>query len=191
AAALLVALGVLGWVTTAAAQEESLKGDSMAVEGATPTPLELDVKSLLPRLTRADEKGTALFACDGNGVLRRISYPDLKVTKKKDFQRKVAWIALTAEGLLLTMPDPPEAWLLDPDSWEVKTKIAVPALKRAVGAPATSFGAAFGGDQADNRLYLLDLKAGKAVPFVAPDTVKRIDLGNFDPVMTPDGKYVF
>src|SRR5262249_22602968 len=26
---------------------------------------------------------------------------------------------------------------------------------------------------------------------VAPDTVKRIDLGNFDPVMTPDGKYVF
>src|SRR5262249_2827191 len=149
AALALVALGLLGWVTTAAAQEESLKGDPLKVDDVTATPVELDVKSLLPCLTWADEKGSAFFACDGNGVLRRISYPALKVTRKKDFERKIAWLALTAEGLLLTLPDPQEAWLLDANSWDVKTKIAVPSLKRAVGAPASSFGAAFGGDQID------------------------------------------
>jgi hypothetical protein len=73
----------------------------------------------------------------------------------------------------------------------MKKKIAVASVKRAVGTPASSLAAAFGGERIDNRLYFLDLKAGKAIPYAPPDTVKRLDLGYFDPVMSPDGKYVF
>jgi hypothetical protein len=190
-AAALVALALLARPIPAPAAD-SLKGDPLTKDDVTAYPIELDGKALLPCLVWADEKGSAFFACDANGVLRLISFPEFTEKKKKDLERKVAWVAMTGEGLLLTLPDPQEAWLLNPDSLETKKKIAVPSLKRAVGAPAASYGAAFGGNQIDNRLYLLDLKAGKAVPFVAPTVgVRRIDLGNFDPVMSPDGKYVF
>jgi hypothetical protein len=188
---LLIALLLLVRATPAPAAGESLKGDPLTVDDATAYPIELDAKLLLPCLTWADLQGNAFYACDGNGVLRLISFPDFKEVKKKDFERKVAWIALTGEGLMLSMPDPQEAWLLDTDSWDVKKKIAVPFLRRAVGSPVSSLGAAFGGNQQDNRLYLLDLKKGKAVPYVPPTTVPLLDLGNHDPMMSPDGKYVF
>lgn len=83
-----------------------------------------------------DNDGSAFLALEGGtGILRRISFPDCKVTKQRDFERKFAWMSLSEYGVLLSETDTEEIWVVDPATLEVKNKIAMPKLKRAVSAP--------------------------------------------------------
>ena len=134
---------LIGRSATAQADGESLKGETRKVNDLTAVTLNLPAKSLLPALLWADPQGSAFFALEGDtGVLRRISFPDCKVVKKADLERKFNWMSLSAEGLLLSETDSDKMWLVDPATLQVKAKIAVPKLKRAVSAPSLSWAVA-------------------------------------------------
>jgi hypothetical protein len=179
----------LGWTAPGrAAEGDALKGEARKVEDATVTPLELDAKSLLPCLLWLDDKGSAFLALDGaTGVLRRIAVPDFTVAKQKDLGRKATWLSPSAEGPIVSVADTGEVWVLDKDTYDVKKKIAVPNLKRAVSAEGLSV--AFAASITGNELYTVDLKAGRTAKFMPPP---KYDRGGFiDPVLSPDGRYLF
>jgi hypothetical protein len=134
------------------------------------TTLNLPVKGLLPCILWADAEGSAFLTLHGDtGVLRRISFPDLKVTKQKELDGKFAWMSMSAEGLLLTCPDSETIWVVDPATLEVKTKSDVPKLRRAVSAPGLSWAVACDqGWYQYQKLYMVDLVKKTAVPCAVP-----------------------
>ncbi len=182
----------------------------------TAVTLNLPAKSLLPALLWADPQGSAFFALEGDtGVLRRISFPDCKVVKKADLERKFNWMSLSAEGLLLSQTDSDKMWLVDPATLQVKAKIVVPKLKRAVSAPSLSWAVACDLVEFPNQgLYVIDLKKKKATRWAEPGNLRsqnplnsipnfvdnstamvraarRPPLNLDSPVVTPDGAHVF
>ena len=205
---------LVGRLAAAQADGESLKGETRKVNDLTAVTLNLPVKSLLPALLWADPQGSAFFALEGDtGVLRRISFPDCRVVKKADLERKFNWMSLSAEGLLLSQNDSDKMWLVDPATLQVKAKIVVPKLKRAVSAPSLSWAVACDLVEFPNqKLYVIDLKKKTATPWAEPNNlwaplnpvpnwvdhsiklvhfVPQTPLNLDSPVVTPDGAHVF
>jgi hypothetical protein len=170
-----------------AADGESLKEETKKVDDVTFTSLKLDVKNVLPCLVWADAKGSAFLVLDGGtGVLRRVSTADFTVVKEKELGRKMTWLSPCADGVLVSA-DNGEVWLLDADTFETKKKLPVPDLKRAVSCSGSSV--AFAGTLKGNELYILDLKGNRVMKVNPPSGLER---GSFiDPVLSPDGKYLF
>jgi hypothetical protein len=181
--------GAGGGRVVRAAEGDSLKDSTRKIDDLTLTTLKLDAKALLPCLLWADDKGTAFLVVDGGtGVVRRVSVPDFKVVKEKDLGRKVAWLNLSAEGPVASIADNDEIWVLDRDSLDVKKKINLPNLKRAVSAPGLSL--AFAATMRGADLSVVDLKTGKATKYVPPAQAAKV-VGFIDPVLSPDGSYLF
>jgi hypothetical protein len=162
---------------------DSLKGDARAVMDVLVTTVKLPVKTMPRCLTWADEKGSAFYTLDEIGELRRLSFPDLKEEWKLDVETRCSWLALSAEGLLLTLANGKEVWLIDPAKGKMKGRFAVPGVKRAAATPGSSLGIAATGRE----LYVLDLKKMTAAKFSGPGPKNP---GYDDPVLTPDGKYL-
>jgi hypothetical protein len=163
---------------------DSLKGEGKAVMDVTLTAVKLSHTTTLPCLTWADDKGSAFYALDASGLLRRVTYPALKEEWKQELGVKCGWLSLSAEGLLVTVMDGWEVWLIDPAKGEMKSRFAMPGLKRVASAPGSSVAVATTGIE----LYLLDLKKGTALKYDGP----KPQFGRQDgPVLTPDGKYAF
>jgi S1-C subfamily serine protease len=136
----------------------------------------------------ADAK--AFYHLDGVGTVRRMSFPDVKEQAVQATGKKCNWLNVSAEGVVLTVAESKELWLLDAKTLEVKSKIGIDNAKRVVSAPGTSRAYAATPDRAI--LNVIDLKAGKAT--------KQFDNSNYNlkggvgfdhAVMTPDGKYLF
>jgi len=133
----LLALTACGLFGVSTVNAQSLKGATAKVDDLNVTDLKLAGQLTLPCMLWADTEGSAFFTLEGGtGLLQRISFPDIKVMKQKNFERKFSWMSLSAEGVLLSESDSEEIWVVDPATLEVKNKIAVPKLKRAVSAPA-------------------------------------------------------
>ena len=211
---LIVCASLVGRSAMAQSGGESLKGETRKVNDLTAVTLNLPAKSLLPALLWADPQGSAFFALEGDtGVLRCISFPDGKVVKKADLEHKFNWISLSAQGLLLSENDSDKLWLVDPATLQVKAKIAVPKLKRAVSAPSLSWAVACDLVEYPNQeLYVIDLKKKTATRWAEPNNlwaplnpipnfvdhstalvhyVPRTPLNLDCPVVTPDGAHVF
>jgi hypothetical protein len=171
--------------------DDDLKGDTNEEDGLRITPIELHHKDKMLRcLLWANKAGSSFFALNSDGELKLISVPDFKVLKTKDFERKLAWMSMSAEGLLLTAPDPQEIWVVDPESLAIKKKIEVPNLTRAASAPGLSVAFACDKDYYNRKLYIADLKKGKVVKFaLPPDTPRGIGFAN--PQVSPDGRFLF
>jgi hypothetical protein len=213
---LIVCAFLVGRSATAQADGESLKGETRKVNDLTAVTLNLPAKSLLPALLWADPQGSAFFALEGDtGVLRYISFPDFRLVKKTDLERKFNWISLSAEGLLLSEADSDKMWIVDPATLQVKAKIVVPKLKRAVSAPSLSWAVACDLVQFPNQgLYVIDLKKKTATRWAEPENLRTQNPASFipnfvdnstaqfrparrpplnldSPVVTPDGAHVF
>jgi hypothetical protein len=162
---------------------ESLRGETRAVMDASVTAVKLSAKTTLPCLTWADDRGSAFYALDEIGELRRLSYPDLKEEWKQDLVVRCAWLSASSEGLLVTPAGGREVWLLDSQKGEMKGRFAVPDVKRAASSLGSSWGVAATG----TGLYVLDLKKLTATKFAGPGPKNP---GYDEPVLTPDGKYL-
>jgi hypothetical protein len=128
-AALLVSTGLLH-------SAQPVNDGSRMIGDLKVTKPPLDRAGLLPCMVWADAEGSAFFTLRGDtGLLQRVSFPDFKVTKKKDLERKFTWVSMSGQGLLLTCNEAEEIWVVDPGNLEVKAKIDVPKLKRAASAP--------------------------------------------------------
>jgi hypothetical protein len=158
-------------------------GDTRAEQDLKVTPVKLPATTL-GCMFWADAKGTAFYALDPAGTIRKISFPDLKETQKIELGKACSWLAPSAEGLVVSVAAPPEVWLLDPDKGTVKKKAAVPSLKRAVSALNLSVAFASTGSE----LYEIDLKKGSVAKYAGPPAKPA---GYDNPVVAPDGKYLF
>jgi hypothetical protein len=83
----------------------SLKGAVRGVDDLQVTEIELPADTTLGCLAWSDPAGTAFFALDRNGVLRKVSYPDLAENWRLELKQQCTWLSPTAEGLLITLPD--------------------------------------------------------------------------------------
>ena len=163
----------------------SLRGQMQRVGDMSFAPLALEEKGLLGCMFWDGDKGDSFVVANGDGVVQRLSFPDFKLIKKKDLERKITWLSLSAEGVVVTVPEKGEVWLLDRDTFEMKKAMAADKVQRAVSAPSLSIAAA----GCDDHFVILDLKTGKATPFT-PEPGPFGARGCKAPLMTPDGKYL-
>ena len=128
------------------------------------------------------------FALDGNGVVRRYAWEGLREERQGKLPGKCTWLSVSAEGLLATAPEAQEVWLVGADDLKVKRRIALASPTRAASAPGLSYGyiATAGGP-----LVVTDLKTGSVTPLRPADPSDTKPTGGSNPVLTPDGRYLF
>jgi len=152
------------------------------------TKIDVESKNILPCARWADDKGTKAYLLDGTaGALLEVEVSTGKVTTKKDFEVKLGWLDASAEGLILSVPDKGQVWVLD-DKLAVAKKIDVTDLGQAASSPKLSI--AVVGSVKNGPLQVLDLKTGKAAKVTTTSKKFGRTLGKA-PVVSPDGKYAF
>jgi hypothetical protein len=174
----------------AAAADPKVSTPNRSVKGAPREVMDLRVTPLKVRANVAgcmfweNNRGKACWMLDPAGTARRVSFPDFKETHVIELGRKCSWLSPSAEGLVVSVAELQEVWLLDPKRFTVKRRIAVPGLQRAVSARSLSTAFASNGRE----LFEIDLKKGKAARYSGE---KPQLPGYADPVVSPDGKYLF
>ncbi len=122
------------------------------------------------------------------GLLRQISFPELREERQLDLGRRCTWLSVSAAGLLVTVPDLQEVWLLDPATLKVKGTFEAAGVKQAVSSPALSVAFAVSADR--GRLLAFELKAGGAArAYDSRAFGRHLDFSL--PAVSPDGKYLF
>src|SRR5262249_12513525 len=71
------------------------------------------------------EDGKAFYDLDSTGIVRRFSYPELVEEASNDIDRSCGWISVSSEGLVATVCDSQEAWVLDPKTLKPSKKIPI------------------------------------------------------------------
>lgn len=153
------------------------------------TKWDVPAKSIVPCARWADDKGDHAYLLDGDsGVLLKVATATGKVVEKKDFGKKVGWLDESAAGLLVSVPDKGEVWVLD-GKLEVKKTIEVKALGKAASSPKLNV-AVVGGQKSTDPLQVLDLKTGQLTKVTTESKKVSRFLGH-NPTVTPDGKVAF
>jgi hypothetical protein len=167
-------------VPTATAPREALGGVPRRVGDLTVTDLRLGAAKL-PRCLFWSADGRVFYALETDGVLRRVALDGFVEEKRLDLRQRCSWLSPSAEGLLVTLPDLQEVWLVDPERFVVKRRVPVPAVTRAISAPVLSV--AFAGGNGGG-VSVLDLKKGEVVRQYAP-------MGFEHAALTADGRQLF
>jgi predicted Zn finger-like uncharacterized protein len=130
--------------------------------------------------------GKTFYALNENGLLQRINAATGNTEKKHDHARRCGNLALSGEGLLLSMLDAQEVWVVDPDNLgTVKKKIAVPSVARVTaGVNAKIAVAASAGSFGRGGMNVIDLLKGAVVQ-------QYPNFGGLHLIASPDGNYVF
>ncbi len=172
----------------ARATNESLLGTASTTGGLTVMESKLPAKDVLTCLCWADG-GKAFHALESNGVLRRVEMGQFKEELRLDVGARASWLSPSAEGLVLSVSDLQEVWLLDAKTFKVKARMDAPSVKRTLSAPALSY--AYAVNHQGDSLHVLDLKTGATVrQYGARDFDVRGGVGFGSPLLTPDGKYL-
>ena len=136
--------------------------------------------------------GKAFYDLDSTGIVRRFSYPQLVEEASNAIGLRCSWISMSSEGLIATVCDTQEAWVLDPKTLKALKKIPIGKAQYVVTSPKIAFAytvEVFFGDQ---NLAVLDLKAGKQVKqYTVGDLAVKDGTGLAYPVVSGDGKYLF
>ena len=119
----------------------------------------------------------------------------LRETRRLEIGRKCTWLSTSAEGLLATIADAQELWIIDENELRVKDRLHVPSASRIVSAAPLSV--AFSVVPANDfmgcpRLLVLDLKTGEQVDGPSPTYQEQGERPSLDgALVTADGKYLF
>jgi hypothetical protein len=168
--------------------DRALAGPSRIVQDLPVIELKLAAADLLPCLCWSGD-GRAFFTLDAKtGTVRRFLLDGLVEQRRLPTHRRASWLSRSAAGLLLTVPELEEVWLLDPDSLQVQGRISVPEVSRVVSAPPLWLGIAAG---ARETLYLLDLKKHQSLKEYSPRSFPGVFASFAAPALTPDGRYLF
>jgi len=160
------------------------KEDEVTIQDLKVTRLKLDAKDVVLPVCWADDKGTVVFLAESNGVLRRITVPEFKEPLIVELGQQCSGLAVSAEGVLMALPDAQQVWVIDPEKLTVKHKIPVAGVKSVAANPHKTFGYA----SSKTSLYLLNLKTGKSLP-LGKGVLGNVGLEN--PVVAPDGNSLF
>src|SRR5262249_62286650 len=85
--------------------------------------------------------GKSFFALTNSGVLRRVGYPDLKELRKVDFKQDCHDLGFCKFGLLVTLGQLQEIWIVDPDTLAVVRRFGISQLLKILTGP--KFGIAY------------------------------------------------
>ena len=145
------------------------------------------VKDLLPCLIWADD-GKSFYTLETTGIVRRVVADDLSVLQKVEIGSMCTWMTMSGAGLLVADSGAQQIAVLDPDTLEIKKRIAVPSVDRIASSPKLQVAFAASKDAA--LLSAVDLTAGRIVKqYTRPDLGKARSVQM--PVASPDGKYLF
>lgn len=168
---------------------------SSEADGGAPRLVTLSDLSYRQFLCKAGEEpvGNLVWARDGksfyvlrsNGLLQRITAADGTVEKQHAFGRRCSGLTMSGKGLLLTLPDANEIWVVDPTEFSVVTKkIAFTAPGTVTsGANAAYAVVSSQATAAERRTVVVDLDRGAVV-----HTLSKFHVVT---AMTSDGKYTF
>ncbi|HEX5268868.1 MAG TPA: hypothetical protein VFW33_00210, partial [Gemmataceae bacterium] len=133
----------------------------------------------------------AFYHLDSQGTVRRVSFPEFKEEAALPTGKKCSWLSVSADGVVLTVSDAQEMWLLDPTSLKAVSRVPIAKAKRVASSPALSYAYAADMNSGGGTLSVIDLKAAKVVKqYTNTDFIKQGV--NFDfPVLTQDGKSLF
>jgi WD40 repeat protein len=159
-----------------------LAGSAEAIRGGgSATAIRLDGDELVGELCWSNDP-TAFFTLDRRGVLRRIRLDGFVEERRLDLARRCGWLAVSQEGLVVTLLDLQEAWVIDPGTLQVRKRVAAPSAARVVASPQTSIAVAANGQQG-GPLTVLDLAKGQPL--------RQYNFSTVHAAMSPDGKYLF
>src|SRR5262245_28160546 len=187
---LALALGVAGAQAADPAPKEvkeKRKGTPSRVDDLMVAPLSLEAKELIGSMVWGDNEGKTFFTLDNNGMVRKITFPEMFEVLQMDLGRKCSCLSMSAEGLIVTASGSGEIWVLDSDNLSPKRKIGIAGVRRAVSSPAQSFAIA----STQDALYVVDLKRNTRPVRHSPPSGSTIRVGFESPVVTPDGLRVF
>ncbi len=132
------------------------------------------------------------YMLETDGTLRKIAMAGLKELRTLGIGFTCECLALSAEGLLVSVTERSEVWVIDRDTLEVKRRIVVPGVSRIVSSPVQSIAFAVerkGRAMGTNRsLCALDLQKGTVV-CEYEENGQGADL--YRGTASPDGKYLF
>jgi hypothetical protein len=142
--------------------------------------LNLDGQNLVGDVSWSSD-GRSFFVLDEAGVLRRISLKDFREERRLEVNRPCTCLSVSKAGLLVTVVDLQEVWVIDPTSLQVTQRVTAPAASRVVSSPRLDVAVAAG---ARTGLAVLDLVNGRPAH-------EFPTLPSAYAVVSADGKYVF
>jgi hypothetical protein len=140
--------------------------------------------------------GNSFYALEGkDGVVLRVAVDKFEILASLETGFVCSWLSLSSAGVVATMSDRQEVWILDPTTLVRQRKLDVPSVALTVSSPVTSkgFALAAGPDRGSAEIYVLDLPTGKVVRAYRPaDFDKSLhSISTRMMNMTPDGKFLF
>ena len=136
----------------------------------------------------------SFYAIDhGAKRVRRLSFPDMKEEAVLDCEQEVSWIALSDEGLVVTVSGAQEAWICHQGTLKKKESFPINKAQRVLASPNSRWAYAIEID--DERQHhgtsfvVFDLATRKSTK-----TYTSNDLGKAAfsfPILSPDGKSIF
>ncbi|MEZ6141341.1 MAG: serine protease [Zavarzinella sp.] len=112
--------------------------------------------------------GKSFFAFHRNhGKIVKCSFPEMEIQQQLDVQREITWLTLCRDGLLATIPELQESWLINEDNMKVIKKVETKECVRfdasttssyAIGHQTTSFQS-----KTEYKLVVLDTSSGKII----------------------------
>lgn len=179
--------------------KKSVLGTSHNVQDAEVTPLTIDTKRGVPHMVWSSN-ADYFYVLNQQGLLRQIQVPTFVEIKQLDMETRAYGLALSRQGLLVSLIEKGEIWVLDEESLAVKKVINTPGISQAVSSPNLDL--AFVPTDGYRKMNIYDLRSGRNVKSITtyelqqefgksirkhPDGVTLSEFGS--PAISPDGQY--
>jgi hypothetical protein len=145
--------------------------------------------------------GRSFFVLHRQGLLQRIGYPVLKELRRIELKQECHALGVCKLGLMLTLEQLQEIWIVDPDTLQVVKRHGVGQLRKALSGPGLAVAYAFCRDaetfrpSANGLPVRVDLTDGTlaAMTLAADPTGRAVPgLDGFEyAALSPDGKWLF
>ena len=181
--------------------ERKLKGLMSVMIDARVYPIDVDAPQSLPQMLWSDD-GRFLYLLEQSGLLRKIAVPSFREQRRLALNSGASSLSNSGEGLLITLDQLQELWVVNPDTLDVQVRMPMVA-DRVVSAPDLSVAFAVNGKRSVN-LSIVDLVERRIVGEL---NARKLDVDHRNrirkheagvglmhfgmPDVTPDGRYLY
>jgi hypothetical protein len=131
-------------------------------------------------------EGTGFYTLQkDNGAVTRVRLDGFQEERRLPIGRKCHWLAVCSEGVVVSVEELQEVWLLDGETLDVKGRVPVPKVTQLAASPVVRFVVAEQGQQGE-KVHVLDM----AALGISASHAQGQNTRYHGPVMTPDGAFV-
>jgi hypothetical protein len=131
---------------------------------------------------------SAFFTLDEKGTLRRISLVQQREERRLDLTQSASSLTLAKSGLLVSLPQLEEVWLIDTETLQIAKRICAPGVRRVTSAPSLDLAFASAklpvNPNPKDVLLVLDVAQAKPLKHYEHHSAKHL-------AAAPDGKHLF